>query len=287
MIIPMAGFPARFKHEEVEGIRAGRFNLGLNTSSIVYRLGSTLIDTGPPNQWRVVKRFAQERDIQRALITHHHEDHSGNAARLGQEMNADVYVPRRGLEFVRDGFHLRPYQRIIWGTPRRFEPRVSPEEMELEEGWRLRAVDAPGHSPDMTCYLEPARGWLFSGDLYVTSRPRFMRADEDVDQQITSLGRVLDLEFSTVLCAHRGVVVDGHRAIRAKLDYLVSLRDEVRLLHGQGRTIGEITKVLSGRENHLSLITLYDFSKRNLVRGCLPRAQSCSSVADNQPCSGK
>ena len=244
----------------------------MNSSCIVYRLGSTLIDTGPPNQWRMVKRFVQERDVRRALITHHHEDHSGNAARLKQEMHADVFVPQRGLELMRSGFHLHPYQRIIWGTPGRFEPRASPEETTLEGGLRLRAVAAPGHSPDMTCYLEPARGWLFTGDLYITSRPRFMRADEDVDDQIESLRRVSGLEFKTVFCAHRGVVSDGRRAIRAKLDHLVSLRDEVRRLHGEGRTVGEITRSLSGRENHLSLITLYDFSKRNLVRGCLPRS---------------
>ncbi len=41
------------------------------------------------------------------------------------------------------------------------------------------AVHAPGHSPDMTCYLEAERGWLFTGDLYITSKPCFFRADEN------------------------------------------------------------------------------------------------------------
>ena len=267
----MARLPERFEHEGVEGLRAGRFNIGINSSCILYRLGSTLVDTGPPNQWLVVRRFLEERDVERVLVTHHHEDHSGNAARLKQEMHAEVFVPRTGLELMDRGFRLRPYQRLIWGAPDRLKARATPDETILQDGSRLRAIFAPGHSPDMTCYLEPDHGWLFTGDLYIASKPRFMRVDEDVDEQIDSLRRVLDLEFETLFCAHRGVVTDGRRAIRAKLDYLVSLREEVRQLHDGGRSIGGITRMLLGREGLMSLASFYHFSKRNLVRGCLRR----------------
>jgi glyoxylase-like metal-dependent hydrolase (beta-lactamase superfamily II) len=259
----------RFEHQGVEALRAGRFNLGVNTSCIVYRLGSTIIDTGPPNQWRFVRQFLQERNVERVLVTHHHEDHSGNGARLQREMRATVFFPANGVGFATDGFPLRSYQRVIWGVPPRFAPQSMPEEVTLENGLSLRAVHAPGHSPDMTCYLEPERGWLFSGDLYIASKPRFLRADENVDDQIESLRRVVELEFETVFCAHRGVVTDGRDAIRTKLDYMVSLREQVQHLHAEGRDVGEITKTLLGKESFLSLITLYHFSKRNLVRGCL------------------
>ena len=49
----------RFDNGEhsVLGTRVGRFNLGINTTFIVYRMGDTLIDTGPSNQWREVSRY--------------------------------------------------------------------------------------------------------------------------------------------------------------------------------------------------------------------------------------
>ena len=261
--------PHRFRHEGVEGLRTGRFDLGISSSCILYRLGSTIIDTGPPNQWRVVRKFLSERDVDRVLITHHHEDHSGNGARLERDMNADVFLPSEGIELMKSGFPLRAYQRIIWGTPVRFEPQPIPDDFRLQGGVTLRAVHAPGHSVDMTCYLEPNRGWLFTGDLYIASKPRFLRADENMDQQIDSLRRVLSLEFETVFCAHRGVVATGRDAIKAKLDYLVSLRAEIRKLHAEGRGVSQIQRTLLGREGFLSLITLLHFSKRNLVRACL------------------
>lgn len=269
----MGRFPERFEYCGVEGLRTGRFDFGISTSCILYRINSTLIDTGPPNQWRLVSRFIRERDVRRVLVTHHHEDHSGNAARLKRETCAEVFAPSPGIEFLRGGFPLRPYQRMIWGIPGRLNALPTPDETVAEDGIRLQAVHAPGHSPDMTCYLEPERGWLFTGDLYIASRPRFMRADEDVHTQIESLRRVLDLDFATVMCAHRGVVHDGRTAIRVKLDYLAALRDEVRDRHARGQTISEITSALLGRESFVSFVTFFHFSKRNLVRGCLAPAK--------------
>lgn len=247
----------------------GRFNLGISSTCIVYRLSSCVIDTGPPNQWNTVRGFLQERSVEQVLITHHHEDHSGNGARLQRQMHSAVYMSQRGIDPMRHGFRLRPYQHVIWGTPEWFAPRAVTTELTLAEGLALRPVATPGHSPDMTCYLVPERGWLFTGDLYIASRPRFLRADESVEDEIESLRRVLEIDFGTVFCAHRGVVADGHGAIRAKLEYLISLRDRVRELRLEGKSIRAITRLLLGKEEVLSFLTLFHFSKRNLVRACL------------------
>ena len=250
-------------------MRFGRFDIGISSSCILYRIGSTVIDTGPPNQWRLVRKFLSERDVHSVVITHHHEDHSGNGARLERDMNADVFLPSEGVELMRKGFPLRAYQRLIWGVPARFEAQSVPDELALEHGFLLRAIAAPGHSSDMTCYLEPNRGWLFTGDLYIASKPRLLRADENLGNQIESLRAVLELDFETVFCAHRGVVGNGREAIKAKLDYLVSLRDEVRKLHAEGRSVSEIKLTLLGPERLLSFITMFHFSKKNLIEACL------------------
>ena len=259
----------RFVRDGVEGVRFGRYQFGISSSCIVYRLGRTVIDTGPPNQWHAVRRFLAEREIDRALITHHHEDHSGNGSRVQSALGVEVFVPSSGRDIVQSGFPLRLYQRMVWGTPQCFQPAEAPPETAVGSGMRLSSVHTPGHSPDMTCYLEPERGWLFTGDLYITRRPLFLRADEDVDQLIESLRRTLRLEFDTVFCAHRGVVTDGDDAIRSKLDYLIELKESVRALRASGLSITEITGKLLGTESIMSYLTFFHFSKRNLVEACL------------------
>jgi glyoxylase-like metal-dependent hydrolase (beta-lactamase superfamily II) len=259
----------RIQHEEIEGIRVGRFNARINTTCIVYRIGATVIDTGPPNQWRNVRRFLEEREVRRVVVTHHHEDHSGNLGSIRSTLGPEIYSPTDGIAPLREGWVLRPYQKIIWGRPARVQSEVVPEEIDLGSGRTLRALPCPGHSTDMTCYIDTQSGWLFTGDLFISQRAKYLRADEDVRQYIESLGRVLELDFDTVFCSHRGVVPDGKAALRAKLDFLVRLCERVRHLRDEGRTPHEITRELLGREDWLSWMTGLHFSKRNLIRACL------------------
>lgn len=264
----------RIEHAGVEGLRVGRFPGQINTTCIVYRLGSTVIDTGPPNQWRTVRRFLAERDVRQVVVTHHHEDHSGNLAgvgRLGREdlQEPELYCPERARERLARGFPLRLYQHLAWGRPGRCRPEPLPEEIRVEGVGSLRPLPAPGHSDDMTCFLAPDRGWLFTGDLYISSRVTYLRQDEDLRAQLVSLRRVLAADFETIFCSHRGPIAAGKEALRRKLDFLESLRQRVRHLRDQGRGLGEITRLLLGREDLMSWMTGFHFSKRNLIRACL------------------
>lgn len=259
----------RFEHEGVEGIRIGRYPIGINTTAIVYRLGATLIDTGPVNQWRFVRRFVREKPLCRVLITHHHEDHSGNGANLQREFGVPVFVPPLGQPLLRDGYPMHLYRRIFWGTPGRFDGVPMPEEIEFEDGLTLRAVHTAGHAEDMTCLLEPNRGWLFSGDLFIAATTRYLRTDEDYDEILRSLRLVLTHEFDTVFCAHRGVMPGGRAAIQAKLDALEALREQSRSLHQQGKSLRKITAALLGREDIVTWLSQGHFSKKNLIRGSL------------------
>ncbi len=258
----------RFHHQDVEGIRVGRVSSQINTTCILYRLGATVIDTGPPNQWHAVRRFLTEREVERVIVTHHHEDHSGNLAKVHHALGSTILSPPASVAAITDGFALRPYQHFLWGKPATVRPAPMPEELVLGEGLSLRSVAAPGHSDDMTCYLEPDRGFLFTGDLYIASKTRYLRQDEDLGQQIDSLRRILTLDFETVFCSHRGVISTGKAALAKKLDFLESLCDRVRHLRSEGRGVREITRRLLGREDLMTLLTGLHFSKRNLIAAC-------------------
>ncbi len=258
----------RIEHAGVEGLKVGRIGSQLSTTCILYRLGATVIDTGPPNQWRRVRRFLEERDVERVIVTHHHEDHSGNLAAIRRSLEAPIYSPPGSVEAIAGGFPLKPYQRFVWGTPKRVRPQPIGGEIDAGDGRTLRAIHAPGHSDDMTCYLEPERGHLFTGDLYIAGKTRYLRRDEDLKQQLESLRKVLALDFEIVFCSHRGVIREGRAALQRKLDFLDSLCQRVAALKAEGRGVPEITRTLLGREDLMTLITGLHFSKRNLIAAC-------------------
>lgn len=260
---------ARWQHDGVEGVRCGRFAGGVNTASVLYRLGDTLIDCGAPHQHAVVRAFARERTLRRLLLTHHHEDHSGNAGTLQNDRSLRVFAHPAALVPLANGFSLAPYQRLLFGRPQPVRARVLPPLIEVADGSTLFVLHTPGHAADHVCYLEPQRGWLFTGDLFVGRQPRYLRYDEDLDALIASLRRLLREEFATVFCGHRGVVPDGRRALQDKLDYLLDLRGAACRLAAAGWTERAICRQLLGREDLAMLVTLGHFSKRLLIRACL------------------
>jgi glyoxylase-like metal-dependent hydrolase (beta-lactamase superfamily II) len=268
----------RLRHGDIEGLRVGRFGGRVNTTCILWRIGDALVDTGPASEWRPVRQFAAERPLRVVVVTHHHEDHAGNLARLAATGTAQILAPSESLDALADGFPLQVYRRLIWGRPRRVRAAPLPALVDLTDGSALEPVLLPGHSPDMTCFLERRRRVLFSADLYVARRQRYLRADESLTGILDSLRRALELDFDTLLCAHRGVVEDGKDHLRQKLMYFEELYDRAAALAETGLGVTEIPRRLPGPEDSVSRLSLLHYSKRNLIRGCLGAAPDAASA---------
>lgn len=257
----------RFEFEDLEALRVGRYGNRVNTSCIVYRLGDTVIDTGPPNMWRDVRHFLKERDIGRILVTHHHEDHSGNLGRIHKICQPQVLAHNKSLPLLRNSFKVPFYRRLVWGRPRlKIDAEALPKTLDIGSNIQLKPIHTPGHSEDMTCFLEPHRGWVFSGDLYVASKPKYALSWEDPNQEIESLRHLLTHDFQTVFCSHRGILEDGRAAIARKLNYLLALREQVRHYRQTGDSMKDIKKRLMGRETFLFYFSFGEYSKSNYIR---------------------
>jgi glyoxylase-like metal-dependent hydrolase (beta-lactamase superfamily II) len=273
------GLAERIEHDGVEGIRVGKYGKKINTTCLLYRIGSTTIDTGPPNQWSIVRRFLLEKPIAQAIVTHHHEDHAGNLGLIAREFGCPVLAPAGSISALADGFHLQYFRRFIWGSPSlRVQPTVVPDEIHLGPDSHLVPIATPGHSTDLTCYLEPKRGWLFGGDVFIAPKILYLRRDENLQTMMESLRLIQRYDFDTVFCAHRGVVTSAKKLLKRKLENLESLCEEAGKLHRSGQSPREITRTLLGKESLMSWFSGGDFTKRNLVEACL-RIGTAESVS--------
>lgn len=256
------------RFQDLEGLRVGRFNLGVNTSFVVYRLRDTLIDTGPSNQWRHVKPFIQAAPFDQLLLTHHHEDHSGNAGAIHKLTGIQPLAPALTVDILKRGFRIPPVQRVFWGAAGRAQASQLPEKLSIG-GEATEAIFTPGHAKDMHCYLMPERGWLFSADLYIANHLKMLRIDEHVPLLLDSIRTVLERDFNTILCPHRGVVENGKQKLQEKYDYLLNLAAEAQQLQAQGLELDAITLRALGKEGLVSVLSRYNFCKRNLIASCL------------------
>jgi len=259
-----------FDYDDVRYFRMARTVFGRATYwTGMYLVDGLLVDSGPPNLARDVRRLVSELAVRQCVTTHHHEDHSGNHGLLAGELRITPLAHPSGVaRLARQDTHPQLYRRIAWGARPPAATAPLGERLETTR-FRFQVVHTPGHATDHVALFEPERAWLFSGDLYLAPKLRYLRADEDVYAMMDSLRRVLALEPRVLFCQHRGRVEQGAARLRDKLDFLVDLGGRIHELHGRGWSDAAIARALPGSDLLWRLWTGGDFSKRNFVRAFL------------------
>ncbi len=263
------GIQQKYQFNGVTGLRVGRFKGGINTSFVVYCYDSVAIDTGPSNQWNWVKPFLQEENVSQVLITHYHEDHSGNAGNIQQVLNIPLFTNELTQDKISEFFRIPSLRRIVWGHATPAQASLIPDNIALPGGETLTVLKTPGHSADMTCFLLKEKGWLFAGDLYIASKVRYLHTEEDLNDVYQSLNLVLAQDIDVVFCPHRGVIEKGREALLAKRNFIESLAIESQAMKARGFSNRQIKHKLVGREDWFTLFSQFEFSKSTLIDAAL------------------
>ncbi|MEH6938216.1 MBL fold metallo-hydrolase [Bacillus sp. JJ664] len=208
-----------------------------------YVVDGVLIDTGAQSLHKYFKSFVEQADIDQVMMTHSHEDHSGNAFYVGKMKNVPIFLSEKSIDECKRSADYPLYRQLFWGRRKPFHAEAMPNRFQSRNAtWDV--IETPGHAKDHNAFLNLETGQLFTGDLYVTEKTKVVLAEEHIPTIIHSLERVLAYDFEDVFCSHVGFVEDGRTALERKKDYLLSLQHDVLTLQKEGVTAEEISNRL-------------------------------------------
>ena len=251
---------------EIEAIKLGYGPIGPPFMSVyLYILDGLVIDTGQRNMQKTAIELLDQKKLHQILLTHHHEDHSGNASAIRKHHHIEAFGHPLTVQKMANDFRILPYQRFIWGRSENI--RLSPLGSAVESNrYKLVPVHTPGHSKDHTVFWEEKNGWLFSGDLYLGQRIKFFRSDEKIFEQIESLKKVLKLDFDALFCAHNPCPQNGKSRLKQKLQFLEDIVGQVQKLKENGLSKKAVFNQLDPKTDRLiKLMTMGNVSFANML----------------------
>lgn len=284
---------------------SSRLSRQAGMSVSLYLVGDLLIDTGFSHARDVVLAGVSDalagRPLRAIACTHHHEDHTGNAAALaaalgaplaaplGTSLGAPLAAPQQGCPvYLRhpeqrrsEGVGVLPaYRQVYWGPAPDYAPRPMPDVLRLSGGDArgvgdrvLQVVPTPGHSATHVVFFEPRARVVFSGDLIVSSGASAIMAHESPDEIARSLRRVAALEPRRLLSGHGLILEDPAARLRLKAERIECAASAVRALHHRGAAPAEIAhRIFRGgwaRERWGAWMTRGEFSRLCFVRAVL------------------
>lgn len=261
-----------FHFEDLEYFRFSVYRMGKNVQTVyTFLLGDTLIDTGQRNSREEVVARLDNKGISKILLTHYHEDHSGNAAFLKKRWHVPVYGHPETVRILKKGYTISPLSYMLSGNVEQLKMETLQENEVFHAGdYLVEPIHTPGHSQDHYAYYVRSKGWLFTGDLYVAEKIKYFANFESMKQQIESLHKLCTLDFDVLMCSHNPKTSNGKHLLERKLQHFEDFYGMVKQLHDKGMSPKEILEYTGRKENvFYDWITLGNFNALNMVKSVL------------------
>lgn len=233
-----------------------------------FMVDGMLIDTNTIQLLDQLIPIYEEYPFDCVAITHAHEDHTGTARWIEQNLRVPIYIHPKSIEACKQEANYPKYRQLVWGHREPFHPKPMGEEIH-SRNLTWKTIYTPGHATDHLALYNSKKKILFSGDLFVTPKPRVIMASESVPDLITSLKKVLTFDFQGVFCCHAGYLPNGRDLIQQKLDYLLEIQEKIINLDENGWGVDDIDQQVFPYTPPIAPFSGYDWDSKHIVKSIL------------------
>lgn len=231
-----------------------------------------LIDTGAKTLEKEFTSFFKQQDIEQAVLTHHHEDHTGCAGFIQKELQVPIYMNEKMMDYCNKKADYPLYRKFFWGKRDGFHAKPIGATFSSQNAtWDV--IETPGHAVDHLVFLNRKTGQLFTGDLYCMERTKVILREESIPTIIESLKKVLNYDFGDVFCSHAGYLKTGRVALQRKLDYLVDLQGQTISLYEKGFSPKTITDMLFPKKYPITHFSSGEWGSVHIINSIIKEYQ--------------
>ena len=193
-------------------------------SKVVYLADANLlVDSGPESEWAGLAEFLEGQDgVDRLFLSHAHGDHVGNAERVIEEYNPEVFIPEN-----------ESFDQIDLSEAAVTEVTDAGE---VVDG--VRAIEVPGHTEGICALHLPQKELLLCTDVLDGADRRGLPAgfllpppamyNWDSEAAETNLEKLLELSFDTAVVTHgTNVTEDPRMKLEKYIDFPNHYRQEL------------------------------------------------------------
>ena len=239
--------------------------VGYSVSVFVVR--GVMVDCAFPRAREAFAEVLRREQPRGLFITHHHEDHGGNAE-LVARAGVPIAASSATLDRLRAPAPIKPYRRLTWGSA---APLVSP--VVRFEDQALALIAAPGHCADHHVVWDANEGTLFGGDLYLGVKVRIAHPSEDPRLLARTLRKIAELSPARLFDAHRGLVPNPTPLLVAKAEWTEQMIGEIERRIARGDSDAAIRRELLGGEAWPGYLSGGDYARMNFVRALRRREE--------------
>ncbi len=260
------------QYQDLDKIMMGStINGQLLYTVFAFFLDGLLIDTGCHNTRYELIDYLGSKELSKVVNTHHHIDHIGANQAIMDKFKVPIFAHPEALPFIADGFHVFSYQKELWGAPTfcRVKPlgkKITTKRFDFE------VIHTGGHSKGHVVLFLKNRGWLFTGDEFLTNKPNSSSRFTDNHQMIKALQKMMNFESELLITCSGGIFKKGKKILSRTIDYYRETESNVLSLTRQGLTPAEIVLKLFNGETPLYEYTNGEFSRQNFVEGFLKKS---------------
>jgi endoribonuclease LACTB2 len=264
-----------YNFQEIIGVEGIINTKWQNFNVYTYLVDGMLIDTGSKSMENKLLPYYNSSSFNFVVLTHHHEDHTGNAAWIQKELNVPIYIHPLGVDICSKPINYPEYRQNIWGCRKPFNAQPLGKSIS-SESYEWKVIYTPGHAEDHVSLLNEETGQIFTGDLFVSPKTKLIMTQESIPNIIESLRKLLTYDFQEVFCSHYGYISQGKIMLKRKLDYLENISAEIIYLHNHGYSIEEISQKLFPKKYPIIIFSEGEWNSFNIIRSVLMLKNSSS-----------